>query len=363
MKAALLSAPCLVFLFELALVKRFVRPSRRAFEWFCAIGLIAACKFVGFGFFGGDGFNPELPVWVIVLWGWLESVVWVGLPVGVTALVLAAVSKRVRRVAFPSAVVVSSLFAGYGMWEGVRTPPLVEKEVVVSGLPSGFDGYRIAHLSDIHCSSAARRGKIAAIVERTNAAAPDLVAITGDLVDGFPPERADDLEPLKDLRAPDGVLVCTGNHEGYFDISAWEPYYRRWGLGLLRNRWTVIRRGSSALAVGGEDDRVFGGESPRLMEESAPAGGFRVLMRHQPLVHEYGGLPSGVGLQLSGHTHGGAMPVLSAFVAKANEGRVRGLYREGDTVVHVSPGTGQWAGFPLRFFNPPEITVLVLRRR
>lgn len=363
-KTLLLLSPCLVFLIELALVKRLVRPSRRFLAAFAAVGLFAAGKFAGFRVFGGNDFNPELPVWIIVAWGWLESVVWVGFPVGVVAALFAALVRPFRRLAFGTALAVSFALATYGMWEGVRVPPVVEKEIVVDGLPAEFDGYRLAHLSDIHCSSVARRGKIAAIVAAVNAAKPDLVAITGDFVDGFPSDRAVDLEPLRELRAPDGVVASTGNHEAYFRIDAWMPYFRRWGVNVLRDEWTTVRRGESSLVILGEDDASVSGEAVRRDPPAdAPTDGCRVLLRHRPTGCASAERDLGVRLQLSGHTHGGAMPVIAHFVRLENEGHVRGIYREGRLALHVSPGTGQWAGFPLRFFNSPEITVLILRPR
>ena len=95
----------------------------------------------------------------------------------------------------------------------------------------------------------------------------------------------------------------------------------------------------------------------------APPGAFRILLYHRPLPEKIGAAAAGVRLQLSGHTHGGAMPGVSQLVARANEGHVRGLYEFAPgRFLHVSPGTGQWAGFPLRLFNPAEITEIVLRK-
>ena len=361
-KLLLLLAPCLIFLAELAAVKFLVKPGRRFLIGFCVFGLVAAAKFTGFRILGGNDFNPELPVSVIVAWGWLESIVWVGFPVGLAAALFAWAVKPFRRLAFPTALTLSVLLATYGMWEGVRVPPVVEREVAVEGLPAAFDGYRLAHLSDIHCSSVARRGKIAAIVEATNGAKPDLIALTGDFVDGLPDERGNDLEPLKDLHAPDGVVASAGNHEGYFRIDEWMPFFRRWGVNVLRDAFTTVRRGDGLLVIAGEDDPAVSGEVVGTPSLDAPAEGCRILLRHRPVGCTSAERDLGIRLQLSGHTHGGAMPIIARFVAAANEGHVRGLYREGRLALHVSPGTGQWAGFPLRFFNPPEITVLILRR-
>ena len=130
---------------------------------------------------------------------------------------------------------------------------------------------------------------------------------------------------------------------------------------------TVIRRGESALALGGlTDPAFFRGMEHWLSASSAfrnaPPGAFRILLFHRPFTAEIGSAAAGVRLQLSGHTHGGAVPLLRQLVSHVNEGHVRGLYEFAPgCFLHVSPGTGQWAGFPLRLFNPAEITEIVLR--
>ena len=124
-----------------------------------------------------------------------------------------------------------------------------------------------------------------------------------------------------------------------------------------------------ALALGGVNDY---GEAERKRDvlanvgrafASATNGEFRILLEHRPTHARTHLAANGIDLQLSGHTHGGIGPVVSSLVARLNGGFVRGLYRIGGGVLYVSPGTGQWAGFPMRFFNPSEITLIVLRRR
>ena len=95
---------------------------------------------------------------------------------------------------------------------------------------------------------------------------------------------------------------------------------------------------------------------------NVPAGAFRILLYHRPYTKTIGSVTADVRLQLSGHTHGGAMPVLRWLVERSNEGHSRGVYEFAPgRFLHVSPGTGQWAGFPLRLFTPAEITELTLR--
>lgn len=269
--------------------------------------------------------------------------------------------RRGRGRAFAVAALVAAGLAAYGIVEGVRVPSVAVREVWFADLPEEFDGYRLVHLSDLHCSSVARRWKIEGIVRRVNALDADAVAITGDFVDGAPEIWARELEPIRGLSAKDGVFASTGNHERYWGFAAWEPLYREWGVRFLRNESVEIRRGGAVLALGGLDDPELGSNPGAVFAGRGPDD-FRVLMFHRPIWCARLAEEFGVRLQLSGHTHGGGTPGLDRLVANANEGHLRGLYREGPATLHVSPGSGQWGGYPLRFFDPAEITLLVLRR-
>ena len=260
----------------------------------------------------------------------------------------------------------------WGMYEGVRIPSVKRVEIAWRELPPEFDGYRIVHMSDLHGSTAARRGRFERIVERVNGLDADLIAITGDFVDGRVANRGEDMAPLAGLRAKDGVMGCTGNHEAYWEWGAWLSAFRRWGIEFPEETGVrLIRRGDAALAVGGLVDPAFMGwgidfridQKARSAFAGVPVDAFRILLFHRPLTAAIDAEDADVRLQLSGHTHGGAMPGVDLLVARSNEGRTRGLYQFAPgRFLYLSPGTGQWAGFPLRLFNPAEITEIVLRR-
>jgi predicted MPP superfamily phosphohydrolase len=139
---------------------------------------------------------------------------------------------------------------------------------------------------------------------------------------------------------------------------------------MLDNRCVFPR---ADLAIGGVNDpeceRVHDLKpDPAGVFKVATNGEFRILLQHRP-APDYArihgdGYEYGADLQLSGHTHGGVMPGLDYLVSRANKGLVKGLYRKDDgSAVYVSPGAGQWAGFPVRLFNDSEITVITLRRK
>ena len=354
-----------------------------------ALLAVAFAKFAFFATVGGDAFTPDLPPVVIWVYGWAyasamlltASVFLLAVVRALLALAKVRVSVRTVRGVFAAFAVLAAALSAWGIYDGVRTPDISRIEIAYDDLPPAFDGYRIAHLSDLHCSPSARRPRFARIVERVNALDADLVAITGDFVDGRVCERLDDLAPLAHLRARDGVWGCTGNHERYWEWDAWSDALTRLGVrvfdGTNRFAGNVITRGDAVLAIGGLGDPAFFGDfepderaiavwTARTQQAfvGAPKGAFRILLFHRPCTERIGAEQADVKLQLSGHTHGGAMPGVRWLVARVNEGHVRGFYEFAKgRYLHVSPGTGQWAGFPLRLFNPAEITEITLRRR
>lgn len=341
----------------------FVLPSRlgvRGKALWTMFLLLGASKFVIFDALGGHRFSPELPERLIWALNFVNSVLYV-----LVALSLVWWTRRGRRILLPALAVA---LAAWGQYEGTRVPPVKEVELSFPNLPKELDGYRILQLSDIHCSSAARGWRTRAVVAAANAANADLICLTGDYVDGKVAYLKDDMAPLKDLRARDGVWCVTGNHEFYQDGFRWEKWYRANGFRFLVNDCVRPRPG---LALAGVNDPVvqryggYGNAVPNV--ETAFRGSrpndFRILLEHRPENFRKNVARHGVDLQLSGHTHGGIAPLIDRIVARANEGFVRGLYREGESALYVSPGVGLWAGFPLRFFDPAELTVLVLRRR
>ncbi len=321
--------------------------------------LFCAAKFLCYGAFGGDEFNPELPLPVIWTWNWLYSGEMILFALSV---LLFFIPRRVKPVLFP---VLAWSLSAWGMWNGVKLPEVHEVEIACPGLPASLDGYRIVQIADIHVSAAAPRWRTEAIVERANAANADLAVCTGDIVDGKVIHRKRDVEPLRDVRAKDGVYFITGNHEFYNNWDEWSGVFDEWGFCFLHGECVFPREG---LALGGVDDEVVFRQrmpvtlpSARGAFAAATNGEFRVLLQHRPKYFAENAAECGLGLQLSGHTHGGVMPGLNTLVHLHNAGFVRGVYEQGASRLYVSPGCGQWAGFPIRFFDDPEISVLVLR--
>jgi len=233
-------------------------------------------------------------------------------------------------------------------------------EVALRRLPREMDGFRIVQISDLHLGPTLGRDWCAGVVERVNALNPDLIAITGDVIDGVVEDLRDDVEPLRDLRAPQGVFFCTGNHEYYFGPEAWCEYLPKLGIRVLRNERVAV--GGFDL-VGIDDYRSRGmaaGHGPDLAKALAGRSPDRevVLLAHQP-VAVLEAASHDVGLQLSGHTHGGQMWPFH-YLVKIAQPYVAGLVNHKGTMLYVNQGTGFW-GPPIRIGSYAEITHVTLR--
>jgi predicted MPP superfamily phosphohydrolase len=240
---------------------------------------------------------------------------------------------------------------------GLARVALREVDVRLKRLPHAANGTIIVQLTDIHVGPTIGRDFIEQIVERANAAEPDVIAITGDLVDGSVAELREHVAPLAKLRARHGVYFVTGNHEYYSGADAWCAELERIGIRVLRNERVTIGDGDASFDLAGIDDHsAFGGnhgaDLPRAVAGRDPNREL-VLLAHQPKA-VFDAVRHGVGLQLSGHTHGGQIWPWNYFV-RLQQPVVSGLKRFGDTLVYVSNGTGYW-GPPMRLAAPAEIT-------
>jgi predicted MPP superfamily phosphohydrolase len=255
----------------------------------------------------------------------------------------------------------------WGMREALHGLQINEVPVTLARLPASFDGFTIAQLTDIHVGFTVSRSFVEALVERTNALRPDLIAITGDLVDGDVATLAHAVAPLADLRAPHGVYFVTGNHEYYSGVEPWVAELRRLGITVLRNQHVRIGQGQGpgdGFDLAGIDDhdaaRFGDDQGPDLARALAGRDPARelILLAHQPR-QVLAARDHGVGLQLSGHTHGGQIWPWH-YLARAQQGFLAGLHRDRDTQIYVSRGSGYW-GPPVRVGAPAEIAKIVLR--
>jgi hypothetical protein len=268
---------------------------------------------------------------------------------------------------FAFVVVSLVLFAGYA---GSRWLVVRHVDAFVPGLAPSFDGLKIGQLSDLHVGPHTSRHFIDRVVRATHALSPDLIAITGDLID----DRAEDVaiyaELLGSLTAPAGVFMIPGNHDVYAGWDDVERALREANLGtILVNEARIIRRGSDAIALVGTGDPAGGrrgtsSAAPDIDRALAdvPADATVVAFAHNPSL--WPSLASrGVALTLSGHTHWGqfALPRLGWSLASPFLAFAMGAHTQDDALLYISPGTGYW-GIPFRIGARPEVTLVTLRQ-
>lgn len=239
-----------------------------------------------------------------------------------------------------------------------RGPRIERVDIPVAGLHPDLDGYRIVQISDLHVGPNIGRRYVERVVELTRSLEPDLVVLTGDIVDGPVPSLAPKVAPLAGLARDGRVLFILGNHDCYAGAEPWIVHWRQAGMGVLLNTHEVVRKGNAHLVVGGVVDPAYGLLRPEISEPE-PAD-FRLFLAHNPRLAPLGA-KAGFDLQLSGHTHGGQFFPWTLAVRLVHAPHVAGLSREGAMHVYVSAGTGSW-GPPVRFGTSPELTLVRLVR-
>jgi hypothetical protein len=281
---------------------------------------------------------------------------------------------------FTAQVVVGSAFligggsSIYGALVGRHDYVVEQVPVRLPGLSRALDGFSIVQLSDLHIGQFVHDAELAAAEELVRRARADLIVLTGDLVDHDPrfAERlgqfARRLEPL----ARHGVTAITGNHDYYAGIDPVVGALRRGGARVLRNEAVVLGDPGAGIALLGVDDvraPRFGEDGPdvaravdalpRVGGRVAPARDLpRVLLCHNPVYFE--AARGQVGLQLSGHTHGGQVnPLVRPADWVLRHGWIAGLYESQGSRLYVNRGFGT-AGPPARVGAPPEVTRIVL---
>ena len=270
--------------------------------------------------------------------------------------------QQLSRLTAAAGLLIVLTVTAFGVKKGAEPPAVHRVEISLNQLPAAFKGFKIVQLSDIHLGELADAADLAEIVAIVNRLQPDIVAITGDLVDGEAAQLRGELAPLGGLRTKEGVFFVTGNHEYYSGVEDWLPEIERLGVRILRNERTELRRGGDSVVIAGVNDHKAGrfGDAPdyeRALGGIAP-GRTVILLAHQPIAAQKAAAwqPD---LVLAGHMHGGQIWPFKYFIL-LQQPYIRGLYHEGETQLYVNQGTATW-GPPMRVGTEKEITELILK--
>ena len=332
----------------------FAEYARRNKQNPCADHL-AGAGFLAMGFFSSLLILTLLRE-VVLLAGYAAS----GSLIGATAV------QQLRTWSAAAVPVLAVLVTLVGYINARRRAAVLTVEVPIADLPEALHGFSIVQITDIHVGATIKHGYVTRIVDAVNGLDADMIAITGDLVDGSVGRLGRHTEPLGRLTARHGTFFVTGNHEYYSGAHAWIVEMRRLGLSVLLNEHVVLEHFGESIVIAGVTDLSGHHFDPEHRSDPVAAlagapveAAVRVLLAHQPR-SAYAASQAGFDLQLSGHTHGGQFFPWN-YVVKLFEPFTAGLHRLDDLSLYVSRGTGYW-GPPKRFGAPSEITHLKLVR-
>tara|TARA_B100001123_G_C15297882_1_gene1019904 strand:- start:698 stop:1855 length:1158 start_codon:yes stop_codon:yes gene_type:complete len=254
---------------------------------------------------------------------------------------------------------------GFGFYSSRKGPTVINQDIFLESLPTGFENFTIAQISDLHVGPTIKRSYVENVFEKIAFQNPDLIVITGDLVDGSVKYLSPELEPFKDMIAPYGTYFVTGNHEYYSGVEPWLDETDRLGMKNLINTNEIISKSGDEIAIAGITDlnahqiNISHKSDPELALGSLPKDLTKIVLAHQPnsihAVHKVG-----ADLQLSGHTHGGQFWPFT-YPVKLASTYLAGYYDHFGTKIYVNRGTGYW-GPPLRIGVPAEITMISLKK-
>ncbi len=247
-------------------------------------------------------------------------------------------------------------------WNGLKMPDVRRVEFALERWPSSMNGFKIVQISDIHIGPIRGTRFAQALTDRINALKPDLIAVTGDVVDGHVKLIGDQVAPFGQLSADHGVWFVTGNHDMYSGAGSWMARLQQLGMNVLANEHVRVG-GDDGFLLAGVHDHRGGMLDPRLASDVAQALDGRtpqdavVLLAHDPSTFK-AAAKHDVDLQLSGHTHDGQIWPFR-YLVRLVIPWVAGAYRAGNSQLYVSRGTGFW-GPPMRLGAPAEITELTI---
>jgi predicted MPP superfamily phosphohydrolase len=257
------------------------------------------------------------------------------------------------------ALAVIGIISLISLINGLQFPGVKRVTIPMKNLPRQLSGFSIVQLSDVHLEAYSSKKRLGRIVDKINSLKPDLVVITGDLIDGNICEEPTFCTKLKRLDAAHGVLAITGNHEFYAGLDIFNEMAKLSNIKILRNETLTIADTLQIIGLDDTEARRFNSKGPGLDEliKTCDQNKPIILLFHRPLGFD-DAAARGVDLQLSGHTHAGQIPPADIIVWIVYK-YPWGLYKKGDAHIYTSSGTGLW-GPPMRFLSRNEIVHFTL---
>ena len=260
---------------------------------------------------------------------------------------------------------ISGVATSYGFYSSRKGPAIIEQDIFLKSLPDEFENFTIAQISDLHVGPTIKISYVDDVLRKIENVNPDLIAVTGDMVDGSVKHLSKELQPFKDMVAGYGTFFVTGNHEYYSGAESWLDETDRLGMTNLINEHRLITKNGKHIAIAGITDfrahQIIKSHrsNPKKAIKSVDNTTAKIMLAHQPnsiySVHH-----SGVDLQLSGHTHRGQFWPFT-YPTKLANAYLAGHYNHDGTQIYVNRGTGYW-GPPLRIGVPAEITLIRLKK-
>lgn len=249
----------------------------------------------------------------------------------------------------------------YGLVEA-RSLEVRHVELAVEKLPPEVKRVRIAFASDVHISPHTGHAMLQHTVDAILAEKPDIILLGGDILDDSRQGTGKDRDELARLTAPLGVYGVLGNHDAFGDVNRADEFLRSSGITMLASEL----RETGPLTLVGVEDPVAAEQMPgprpsldELLRQASPSG-YTIFLDHRPVVRP---LTAGrFDLQLSGHSHGGQIPLFKPYI-RSTYGVDPGLSRHsgelGDSLLFMTTGAG-FSKLPIRLFTPPEIVIIDL---
>lgn len=311
----------------------------------------------------------ETPWFVVLTWvgsmfmGFWGTYIMIAIPIDITALIYTFFNNGVSFLTINSHLgifLISVLMTVFGFISVLRGPKIVKVDIPSSDLPEALKGLTIAQISDLHIGPTIQGRYVKRVVKKTNELHPDIIVITGDLVDAHTESIIQHLRALQELKSRYGIFYVTGNHEYYWSVDSLINELKNMGFIILDNENKILDINGSSLLLAGIPDPMAGHHGTKhrpdvkVARSSDKKTDFNILLSHRPDPYALAA-KAGFHLQFSGHTHAGQFfpfSLLIPFVHKF----YRGLNHHEKMWLYVNPGTGYW-GPANRFGVASEITL------